>query len=548
MSLDFTRHVNPRAKTKVTPQTKPIPGKDMKKNSAGGFSFKVSDWDRLDRFLVLGSEGGTYYIGEKKLTKDNAKCVKRLLKTDGLRVVQRVVEISTEGRAPKNDQALFVLAMASGSDSVTVRRAALAALPQVARIGTHLFNYVQYVQAFRGWGKGLRRAVAAWYNEKTPRDLEYQVMKYKQRDGWSHRDVLRKAHPKTDNEAKNTIYKFITNPDKVAVDELSDRLQASLETAKTDNADRAVALIKEFNLPREVINTQLLGTKKVWSALLEKMPMTAMVRNLGKMSSLDLLDPMSDGATKVITTLSDEKVIQKARVHPLALLAALKVYQGGMGVRGKLAWNVNQQIVDALDGAFYKSFKNVEPTGKRIMLALDVSSSMNSAVNGLPFLSCRDASAALALITAAVESQYMFKGFTSGGSAYGAWRTASMGGFIDLNISPRMRLDTVIKNISGLPFGGTDCALPMLWATKNNAKIDAFVVYTDSETWAGNVQPVQALNEYRNKSGIPAKLIVVGMNSNPFTIADPDDAGMLDVVGFDTATPKIISDLINKEF
>lgn len=38
------------------------------------------------------------------------------------------------------------------------------------------------------------------------------------------------------------------------------------------------------------------------------------------------------------------------------------------------------------------------------------------------------------------------------------------------------------------------------------------------------------------------KLVVVGMVSNGFSIADPDDAGMLDVVGFDAAAPQVIAD------
>ena len=48
--------------------------------------------------------------------------------------------------------------------------------------------------------------------------------------------------------------------------------------------------------------------------------------------------------------------------------------------------------------------------------------------------------------------------------------------------------------------------------------------------------------DYRRASGIDARLVVVGMVSNGFTIADPNDPGMLDVVGFDTATPQLISD------
>jgi 60 kDa SS-A/Ro ribonucleoprotein len=34
------------------------------------------------------------------------------------------------------------------------------------------------------------------------------------------------------------------------------------------------------------------------------------------------------------------------------------------------------------------------------------------------------------------------------------------------------------------------------------------------------------------------------MVSNGFTIADPNDTGMMDVVGFDTATPALISEFV----
>ena len=84
----------------------------------------------------------------------------------------------------------------------------------------------------------------------------------------------------------------------------------------------------------------------------------------------------------------------------------------------------------------------------------------------------------------------------------------------------------------------------MLYAMERKLEVDAFVVYTDSETWAGSIQPFQALQQYRQQTGIPAKLIVVGMVSNGFTIADPSDAGMMDVVGFDTNVPTIMADFV----
>jgi 60 kDa SS-A/Ro ribonucleoprotein len=167
-------------------------------------------------------------------------------------------------------------------------------------------------------------------------------------------------------------------------------------------------------------------------------------------------------------------------------------------------------------------------------------------VAGVPGLSPRDASAALALVTAATEKQYEIVGFFAGRGGYRKRGRQDWNGYTDgltpLAISPRQRLNDAVKEVSDLDFGGTDTALPMLYALAKEREVDTFVIYTDSETWAGDIHPTQALQEYRRASGIDARLVVVGMVSNGFSIADPADPGMLDVVGFDTATPQLISD------
>ncbi|CAF5034928.1 unnamed protein product, partial [Rotaria sp. Silwood1] len=52
--------------TQNKPQSKPLRN-DQVKNNAGGFVWAVNDMQRLQRFLCLGCEGGTYYQGEKEL-------------------------------------------------------------------------------------------------------------------------------------------------------------------------------------------------------------------------------------------------------------------------------------------------------------------------------------------------------------------------------------------------------------------------------------------------------------------------------------------------
>ena len=91
-----------------------------------------------------------------------------------------------------------------------------------------------------------------------------------------------------------------------------------------------------------------------------------------------------------------------------------------------------------------------------------------------------------------------------------------------------------------MTFGGTDCAAPMIHAAEENIPVDCFVVLTDCETWAGEVHPADALKAYRRKTGIPARLVVAAFVSNGFSIADPQDAGMLDVAGFDLSVPELV--------
>jgi 60 kDa SS-A/Ro ribonucleoprotein len=544
---NLSKHFATRLRHLTTPQAEPIPNTTQVPNSAGGFAWAVDKWKQLDRFLILGTEGGTFYVHERPLTRANAESVVACLAEDGPRVVSRTVAISEAGRAPKNDPALFVLAMAAGLGDDITRALALTALPAVARTGTHLFHWLEYAGAFRGWGRGVRTAVGRWYTRQTPADLAYQLLKYQTRDGWSHRDALRLAHPKAPSVTHDLLFRFAVKgwdgvmEQKGSADvEFMERIEA-VQALRHMAATDAARVIRIYRLTREMVPTELLKHAVVWEALLDRMPLGAMIRNLGVMSKIGLLVAGSDATRMVVTRLHNGTGIRKARLHPLTVLAALKTYAQGHGVRGSGNWVPVAQVVDALDRAFYLAFGNVEASGKRVMLALDVSGSMVAPVHGLPFLSCREASAAMALVTAATEQEHRFVAFTNG--SYPSLHSAHgfNSGLTPLAISPRQRLDDVVNLTNALPFGGTDCALPMVEALKHRWPVDVFVVYTDSETWSGAIHPAQALRDYRERMGIAAKLVVVGMTSNGFSIADPNDAGMLDVVGFDTATPQAIT-------
>ena len=518
---------------------------DQVQNNAGGFVFSVSNDTRLRRFLILGTTGGTYYQGEAELTRENADVVIDAATNNTKALVDLVVEISLAGRAPKQNPSIFALAAAAGLGDAEGRKYALDSLSKVARTGTHLFLFATYVEQFRGWGRGLRNAVGSWYNDKPVDKLAYQAVKYRQRNGWSHRDLLRLSHPVTNDVARKNLYGWIT---KGTTENVPGLVEGFLAAQSATSVDAWANLVLQHKLSWEMLPDAALKEAAVWEALLENgLPQTALMRQLPRLTNLGLLK----GATlkKVTAQLSNQDALTKSRVHPMNVLTAQYTYAGGHSLKGSTTWTPVTKIVDALDAAFYASFGNVEAANKRTMNALDVSGSMGSwgwgALHNAGVLTPRNVSAAMSLVTVATEPDVLTVGFTGGGYSWGGYgrrKAVSSEPLTVLNISARQRLDDVVKTISGLPFGSTDCALPMVYAKEKSLEIDTFVVWTDNETWAGNIQPFQALKQYRAASGIDAKLIVCGVTATDFSIADPSDAGMLDVVGFDSAVPNLIAD------
>lgn len=545
--MTYAKHFSPLQ----SPQTQPIPGESMVKNAAGGYVFELDDWSRLRRFLILGCQGGTYYASEKKLTLENADVALSLIKQDGTRVVRETVEVSDKGLAPKNEPAIFVLALASVHGDQPTRKAAFDALPKVCRIGTHLFTFIEYRQALGGgWGRGIRTAVSKWYR-RPAQDIAFQAIKYAQRNGVSHRDVLRLTHPIAQDAQTRQVFDAICAPETGAerrapkdrkthterqtvangwdgVRNLAPFIDGWLRIRDEGNPKVAAKIIAEARLQREFVPTELLAHAEVWEALLPSLGYTALIRNLGNLSKCGLLKPFSQAAKYVQEKLSDGEAIRKARVHPWHVLLASRTYAKGSGFRGAGTWTVAPQVVGALDYAFDLSFGNVEPTGKRVILGIDVSGSMGMTVNDSP-LTVAEAAAAMALITVRTEPDFWAFGFATD--------------FRDLGITKRDSLEDVLRKTRGMNFGGTDCALPIRWARSQKVQADAVLVYTDNETWAGPTHAAVELQAYRRKIG-PLKLGFIAFTATESSLVNPNDAGCMNFVGLDASLPQAINAFI----
>ncbi len=563
-------HITGKARSRaghrtITPQNTAILGREaeMKRNAAGGVSFKMEDFDRLRRFLILGVEGDTYYTDQRKLATQNVVCLDRCLEADGRRVVDMAIEASRS--AFKQAAPIFVLASAAASKDEAVRQYALKNMHRICRTLSSLYTFANTVSDLRGWGRSLRRAFADWLNKTPVEKLAYQAWKYKGRDGWTAQDILRKTHPVTDDKQRAEIFTYMAKPRKVedwnplltrsATPEMNTtfykvgggvrkaypalaQIAAAeellhIEGTGSDAINRAVNLITDHRLTHEAVPSHLRKSPKVWEALLEDMPVTAAVRNLGAMTANGLMTPMSASQKKVVNLLSNAEAIERSGAHPMQFLIAARQYSMGHGLRGSLTWQANQKVLDSLDSAFYASFGNVPVTGGNVLVAVDVSGSMSGNwtgfVMGIEGWTPVMAAGAMALVTMTVEPNSHLIGFD--GTTH------------EFQLSGKTRIDQVVQALSRIQGGRTDTSLPVKYALTKRMDVDAIVSYTDNETWSGYGHVTEEVQKYTDKFG-PFKFLNCAMTATGTSDVDHKNPNMFELVGMDANTPRIISEFI----
>lgn len=525
----------------TTPQTEPIPGSGQVKMESGGYGWQVSDWVRLGRFLSYGSEGGTFYTSEQKHTADNVKALDACLKQNGQAVVEEILRYSEGNLSAKHSAVVFALAYASEKGDRETKAAVFKALPRVCRTYSQLQEWFSYQATLRGkWsvGRGRDKALERWFNEKPTADLAYQVVKYRSRHNVTTDRLMKLVRPKPPTEQHSTIYNWMRrgwaevgeNPHPEG--ELR-QIWAYERLKATKDIKEVVRVITENRLTQEMVPTDWHGKKEVWQALLPSMPLFARLRNLGRLTSLGVLEPFSDETKRFVADITSPDYIKKARIHPWALYLAMKVYGSGKGVKGSLVWSPIQTIVAALEEAVFLSFVNVEPTGKDLLIAVDTSGSMHSyKVQHGPgkddnnLVGCLELAALMCLVFARTESSHEIIAFDTR--------------VHEVNVNASTSLQAAVQEFSKLG-GGTNCNLPIEHLASHNRRVDGMVMLTDEQTWAGKGHVGPMWKAYGDKFNPDARMAIAQFVANGNTLCLPDDPNQMDFVGFGPEAPLVLN-------
>ncbi|VDI33114.1 Hypothetical predicted protein [Mytilus galloprovincialis] len=491
-------------------------------------------------------------------------CFRLIQQGRGSEVVRCIQDISVQGRACKQNTTLYALAVCARSNDPSTKHAAYSVLNDMCRIPTHLFQFIKYCEEMSGqetgWGRAHRNAISQWYKQfgqadphgrKNPLKLAYLVTKFRRRFKWSHKDVIRLAHVRSRNKAVRIILQHALGTT-MEVDESTESIEvqsflAAVKEAKrcssVNDEEKLCELISIHQLSWEhVPNRFLKHSIKVWDVLSRLMPMTAMIRNLGKMTSLGMHKDRPENefwVNHVVEKLNDDKQLGRARIHPLTLLIAMKHYEQGASRNQKISWAPNSRIIEALYNAFTRSIRIKQPQGKKYLMAISVGEDMRKHKICGSTITTREAAAAMVYSTIQTEDVEVILFTNRIEDAFTA------------TIKREDNLQTIKEKICQIPietgsdYIKQDLAVPFIWAASRKEKFDAIMVFTDSITSCGFIHPAEALKQYMQYMTIPDyRFVVVAMTSNKYSVAAPDSVHNLDVVGFDTMTPGIIMQFV----
>lgn len=505
-----------------------------KKETVKKMKHEVGKFQMLKRFLLIGTQGGTCYTAEANLVEKHKNNILDLLDSaPHEEILKLITECSIKAR--KNDYSIFVLALLMNkANNIDFS----GAIQQICRTGTHYFTLVEYLNRMRGFGRKIKRGLTSWYLNKPVKDLVFQTQKYQNRNGWTHKDVIKVLHIKPVSDEMNSLFQYILEKNTLCADSENpnfklikgiNQLQLVPKTKNKEDIAKAVEIINQYKLVREMIPTEFLNIHDVINAMLPNMGYTSIVRSLGSWTASGFFNNVSN-VVNVEKILMNQEKLKFSKIHPLQLLDAYSTYSNGQGFKGKLSWTPLRRIVDLLEWAFNDSFRFVEPTNKTIMYGIDSSGSMTSLCAG-SFVPMMNAAAAIALASYKKEDYTYIGSFSIN--------------FQLLNIGKSTTYKNMVDILNHFPWRTTNPSSVVKYALDHNVKVDAFIIYTDNEANCGD--PISSvLGKYKKAINKDVKFITVSMSADNFSLADPNDPSMLDVIGFDMDHPSLINTFISE--
>ena len=422
-----------------------VPAADSR-NEAGGVAYVRDAKEALAQYAAMGCLNSVFYADaatqlQKALALCDAVSSEFVAKT----------AIYARQRGFMKDMPALLLAYLAQRDGASMAQA----FDRVVDNGRMVRNFVQIIRSGAIGRKSLgtrpKRVVQKWLDRASVQSvLSASIGKSP-----SLADVIRMVHPKPSTAERAALYAWLIG--------------------KTYQADALPAVVREFeafklsarepvpDLPFQFL-TALPLTGDHWRAIAERASWQTLRMNLNTFARHGVFANAASVA-RVAKRLRDVNEIRRSRVFPYQLMAAYNVASDGMP----------QAILDALQEAIELATANVPAMKGRVVVAVDVSGSMNSAISGrrkgaTSKVRCVDVAALLASCIKRVNPETRVMPFAESVKS--------------LRLNARDSVLTQAQQMSALCGGGTRISAPLAMLNTERADVDLLVIVSDNQSWA----------------------------------------------------------------
>jgi len=440
-------------------------------NEAGGRAYKLEPKHALAQVAATGTFGNAFYSTAETQLDEVLKLIDEV---DDNQYLAKLALYAREKAFMKDMPAALLVAL-SVRDTELMHRV-FDRVVDNGRVLRTVFQMIRSGQFKNKAGKGrvglsssVQRAFQRWLNTASVGKLLSASIG----NDPSLRDILRMARPTPKDNARRAMFGWLTDK---SIDKWAPATEAdlpvevqSLIAYRNSESEEAQALIAGVldNVRWDLLSDAAKGPT-VWAALARKMGPQALRMNLNTLLRHDVL-ATSAMVDYVADRIADESEIRRSKQFPYQYFAAYLNADD----------NVPQKIKTALHKAAEIACGNVPELPGPVVIGLDTSGSMSSAVTGYrgrgatSKMRCIDVAALFAAAILRRNPDSVVIPFDT--SVY------------DAKMDPNDSILSIAERLAKYGGGGTDCSLPLVAANQKHAKrkFAGIVLVSDNESWVG---------------------------------------------------------------
>lgn len=526
--------------------------------------------EQLKRIIYLNNAACHFFVGDPDTYQLDISEARRTSITQSIEnKLQEMFSVLDAASADKNLPRRSIIFLVLGKlmhwENITpeLKSKITAKVLELCQSDEEFFCFIKYYTQLRRQNKmpsSVEKLVRKFYMKKTPLELAQSVAKFNGLHKWSHKDLIKLAHVKSDTPLKNVVINYIltrkpTDKETEEQQKILDIIKKSDELRSTQEPVNAIPILSELKLTIQQVSPSLRQNGEIWAASLENMSIQEILPCLGKLYKLGLLKPNTTVTNYLTNLLTDSEKIKASGVHPVEVFTFMKrLEKGGKPMDPKLLNHLKNEkklseedikkaktrteakcshILSALLKCFNLACSNVPSTNKRYFVTIDVTEKAKNALcTGNKVLTLLEAAVVYTILLLRVEKDVVIATYKDDKINL-------------ISVEKKISFSDLLEKVKAQSSEYSLIFSPIEWATSEKKHVDVFVNFIHNDH-ASSVpkekkqSKIDSIIKYRTKVNLPkTKLINFAVVNRSMPVFVDKPPSVLDILGFDVTACKV---------